>query len=356
MQRRHGRIGGSDLAALVGLSSFGKGPADVYSSIVDNARFESNRYMRRGTAAEPTVREMYLAETGAILCEHPGVVEWDECFAASVDDLAARNPSEPGCPEHQEAPCGICYADIVGFGYAVSAEDRKAAEERVRQRSFPVDYKTASINSIRKWCKVDKKTGTETWEMPSAYRVQLALYMAVFDLPRAELFVAFGRDRPGDEPETPGTVRVIPLNQDDGFFDVVRTKLLTLERDYEFEAMILEAGRAFWREHIAPRIPPLDYVSRSVGLSVTGSGDGSPPHRSGDAPYGKLEESQMNLTKEELDFLNGVQGVTVEAGITPTPCREYAVGTSSDGIVTSWVEILPPDVAPQVHPDWKEVQ
>jgi hypothetical protein len=138
-----------------------------------------------------------------------------------------------------------------------------------------------------------------------------------------------------DEPETPGTVRVIPLNQDDGFFDVLRTKLLTLDRDLEFESMILEAGRAFWREHIAPRIPPLDYVSRSVGLSVTGSGDGSPPHRSGDAPYGKLGESQMELTKAELDILNGV---TAEVGIVPVP--------------VTWVEILPPDVSPQVHPDW----
>jgi hypothetical protein len=29
--------------------------------------------------------------------------------------------------------------------------------------------------------------------MLPAYRVQLSLYMAVFDLPRAELFVAFGK-------------------------------------------------------------------------------------------------------------------------------------------------------------------
>jgi hypothetical protein len=72
MQRRHGRIGGSDLASLVGLSSFGKTGADVYASIVDNARFESNRYMRRGIAAEQTVREMYLAETGAVSGEASG--------------------------------------------------------------------------------------------------------------------------------------------------------------------------------------------------------------------------------------------------------------------------------------------
>lgn len=326
MGRRHGRIGGSDLSALVGLSSFGKGPGSVYASIVDNTWHEANRYMRRGIVAEPVIREMYQQETLAELEQHPGVVEWGECFAASVDDIATRLPMGSTCPEHGFDTCGICYADIVGYGGYVTAEQRAEAERTSPLRPFPVDYKTASINSLRKWYRVDKVTGLEHWEMLPAYRVQLALYMAVFDLPRAELFVAFGKDRWPDEPETEGAIRVIPLDLKDGFFDVLRTKLLTLERDAEFENMILEAGRTFWRTHIVPRVPPLDYVPPSVPLiSVTEAGDG-----------------MHELTDAELETLNRLTGVTVE--------------TTEPTVPVKWVEILPPDAGPNVHPEWKEVK
>lgn len=321
--RRHKRIGGTDLSALVGLSSFGKGEGDVYASIVDGLWTPSNRFMRRGNAAEPVLREMYLA-TGAALEPHPGIVEWDECFAASVDDIAC-----------------------------------------VPEGSFPVDYKSASINSIKKWLKVDKKTGEETWIMPGSYRVQLSLYMAVFNLPRAELFVGFGKDRLPDEPvyaETIRTVTVIgPDGQVEGYFDILRVKLLTLDRDPEFENRILEAGRAFWRQHIAPKSPPLDYLSRFVRpISVTGAVDGSPHHGSSDAPHGKLEGEAMNLTQQDLDILAQLEAATVtesreslEAYVPGTDGKWVRDRTQDVGPV--WVTILPPDAAPQVHPDWKPV-
>src|SRR4051812_6516641 len=86
----HKRLGGTSIAALLGVDSFGKTPLDLYNSILHGTRGPSSVYMRRGLALEPEVRRRYVDEHNVELLAHPGVVHWGECFAASVDDLRVR--------------------------------------------------------------------------------------------------------------------------------------------------------------------------------------------------------------------------------------------------------------------------
>lgn len=200
----HGRLGGTSIAALLGEDSFKKTPFDIYNRIVHGASSVSNRYMLRGTAVEPRIRELYVTERAATLEQHPGVVLWREAFAASVDDLRVR-----------EGVAGV------------------------------VDYKSASNSdsSMRKW-----RDG-----MLSSYAWQLRLYMAVFQREVADLFVAFGTDREASADE-PGAF-LIGENQW-GAFDVTETRLYTIHREPEPEARLIEAGERFWNEHVIPRVPP----------------------------------------------------------------------------------------------------
>lgn len=204
----HARLGGTSIAALLGEDSFGKTPRDIYNGIISGIRGGSTIYTRRGNALEPEVRRRYVEEQSASLLTHPGVVLWGKCFAASVDDLRERAGNKG-----------------------------------------PVDYKTASASdaSLRKW-----KNG-----MLSDYAWQLRLYMAVFSMEEADLFVAFGKDVEGEVaaacPEREqwtdidGTLRA---------FAIVDTKIYTLYRDEEQEQRMIAVGEAFWDAHIVPRIPP----------------------------------------------------------------------------------------------------
>jgi hypothetical protein len=204
----HSRLGGTSIAALLGEDSFGKTPRDIYNQIINGARGFSSVPMRRGTAMEPRVRRRYVEEQGAELLPHPGVVHWGKCFAASVDDIRERAGNKG-----------------------------------------PVDYKTASASdaSLRKWSK----------GMLSGYAWQLRLYMAVFSLEEADLFVAFGKDLDGEAAaaapleaqwtDKDGTLRA---------FEITGTQLFTLHRDLEQERRMITVGEEFWNAHIIPRIPP----------------------------------------------------------------------------------------------------
>lgn len=201
----HGRLGGTSIAALMGEDTFRKTPWDIYMGLVHGMRSPPNEYMKRGLAMEKTVRERYVAETGAVLEPHPGVVHWDECFAASVDDLRVRL----GVP-------GV------------------------------VDYKTASARSLRKWAG----------GMLASYRWQLDLYMAVFDRPEADLFVAFGIDN---------------MDEDTGAwlsFDITETRLFTAIRDLDRESRLVAKGLEFWRTHVTPRIPPVSAVQQNLRSEI----------------------------------------------------------------------------------------
>ena len=200
--QRHRRIGGSELGILLGMGSYGGKPFDVWNRIVNGiSTFVGNAYSDRGTKYEPVVRDLFQKTTGAEILPHPGMILFEDCFAASLDDMVLM----PGSTQ-----------------------------------PIPVDYKTASNSkaNLKKW----GADGSD--QFPAQYRAQLVLYMAVTGAPRSQLFTAFGTD----EKDAAGKLT--------GVFTITEHRRYYLERDLDFENQALEAGRKFWREHVLTKIAP----------------------------------------------------------------------------------------------------
>jgi putative phage-type endonuclease len=127
-----GMIGGSDLAAILGLSPY-RTPLQVYARIVAGEKDADSAPKRRGRALEDAVLGMYLEETGATLLgkpklKHPRLVY----TRASLDGIVER-----------------------GGG-------RRVAE-----------VKTAGLSEVRNWGEV----GTDA--IPQGYLYQVAWYAGV---------------------------------------------------------------------------------------------------------------------------------------------------------------------------------
>lgn len=84
------KIGGSDLAGILGLSPWGT-PLAVYARIVGGVQQEDSAPLRRGRALEQAVREMYLGECpdGTFLRGPQTLAHRLPCARASLDDVVA---------------------------------------------------------------------------------------------------------------------------------------------------------------------------------------------------------------------------------------------------------------------------
>ncbi len=187
------RIGGSDIAKLMGISKYGDA-SDVYRRIVDGIEDDWNPRMERGTAIEPVLRAhgqrllgLELEDSASDYHEHPTC----EFAWAQVDDIARRE----GMP--------VC-----------------------------VDYKSQS-----QWAKGWGGEGSD--EVPEIYRVQLAWEMACTDRDLGLLVVGFGVDAPPPE-----------------IFTLSNVITYELQRDGIFESHLLAVGKEFWEMHVLVRKPP----------------------------------------------------------------------------------------------------
>lgn len=148
-EKRHRKIGGGDIAKLVGMSPYG-GPIDVFARIVEGADSEQTKVQKRGLDLEPFVRGNYVADTGAILrSPHPGTV-----FSPRYEFMA-------GTPD-----------DIATVGGA----------------ELVPDYKTVAMSQWENF----GEPGTD--QIPTHYLIQLEWYMALLDLPAAHLAAQFTFD------------------------------------------------------------------------------------------------------------------------------------------------------------------
>lgn len=174
-------IGGSDAAAVAGVSEY-RSPIDVWRRIVEGADRPQTRAMRRGQLLEPVIRQMYQDETGAELLGTQRLRSKRYDFArASLDDLAS-------------------------FG----------GEKRV------VEYKSANLRQVKRYGEGDD-------EVPLEYLAQVQWYLALAELPRADLAVLLA----GDE------LRIYPI-----------------EADEDTQRMLFDAADRFWRDFILTRRPP----------------------------------------------------------------------------------------------------
>src|SRR5687767_11991627 len=105
------RIGGSDVAKLLGVSKYGNA-ADVYLRIVEGLDDEWNPRMERGAIFEPHLRALGQTKFGIELDAHYGAEGSDyydhptlEFARAQIDDVA----------RYQGVPCCVDYKTTVKF-------------------------------------------------------------------------------------------------------------------------------------------------------------------------------------------------------------------------------------------------
>lgn len=185
-------LGGSDLAALVGLSPWGT-PLTVYARLKSGlSPREQTPAQRRGTLLEPVVREMYRLDTGAeilgpVKLRHPR----HEFGRASLDDVVRHR----------------------GGGKRV------------------LEIKTDGRDRAHHW----GEPGTD--EVPDYYAVQVEWYMGT------------GLECGAIEEDT-ADVAVLLLGVDDSprVYRVQHQPVV-----YEF---LLESARRFWVDHVIPGRPP----------------------------------------------------------------------------------------------------
>lgn len=198
------RIGGSDVAAILGLSPYRTG-WDVYERLVEGHRQEASNpaAAARGHALEPTVLRGYTQATGRTVERPPPFTLWtrDDWATASVDGLADRR--------------------------------RRVVEAKTdRDRS--------------RWgepCTIERWTPEAASVVRRDYYLQVAHYMHVLDVDWADLAVLV----PGEDPFVP------------------ELRVFEVRRDLEVEEVLVEQLRAWWLRHVVGREPPPMDGSHAAG-------------------------------------------------------------------------------------------
>lgn len=190
-QRR--RIGGSDIAKLLGISKYGNA-GNVYQRVVEGIEEGWNPLMERGAAVEPELRAY-----------------GQRMFGLELEDVASD------------------YFDHPTFPFARAQIDDVARLEGV---PVCVDYK-----SQNRWAKGWGPEGSD--EIPAHIHAQIAWEMLCADRELGLLVVGFGDDVPGPE-----------------MFHVANIITYQIQRDPQFESVCVETAREFWEKHVIPRVPP----------------------------------------------------------------------------------------------------
>ena len=187
------RIGGSDIAKLLGLSRYG-GPLEVYQRIVEGIEEPWNPLMERGAAMEPVLRAHAQRMLRLELEELPegGYVDSPEHeFArAQIDDL--------GC----------------WLGQPVVAEYKS-------KNRFVRGFGRSPYGDI----------------VPEDIYAQVAWQLMCTERELGLVVVGFGEDGP------------------DGF-DIHNVAAFEVERDPNFEACCVQVAREFWENHVLRCVPP----------------------------------------------------------------------------------------------------
>lgn len=188
------RIGGSDIAKLLGLSRYG-GPFEVYQRIVEGIEEPWNPRMERGAAMEPVLRAHGQRLLG---------LELEDAPSDYVDS-----------PEHPFA--------------------RAQLDDVARLGGMPVVVEYKSQNAFaRGWRR------TEDGDViPEGYAAQVAWQLMCAQRELALVVVGFGQDT------------------EDGGFSLHNVATFEVQRDAEFEAYCVHVAKTFWEEHVCRLVPPV---------------------------------------------------------------------------------------------------
>ncbi len=201
--RPHG-IGGSDIAALLGLSPY-KTALQLWAEKVGHPGVVEPQaiHLRYGQHLEPFVAREYEQVTGLHTSEIGSSIFHPEhgFMFASIDRLVTKEP------------------DAQAFVNGRVTTDRL------------LECKTSSVFSRSEW-------GVEgTDQVPTAYLLQCAWYMAVSNCSQADIAVLLG-------------------NSD--------FRVYTIRRDTRLEALMLEQAQRFWYEHVLSCEPPAPQTAQDA--------------------------------------------------------------------------------------------
>lgn len=151
LRERKSYIGGSELAAICGVSSFDNTSLDVYLSKVNPQLVELTKNDPNyeaaywGTKQEEIIAERYAEERKVIIQTQPTLIR------------------------HSKYPFIACNID-----------------RWVGNREYILECKTAHFYKMKKWGEV----GTD--EIPESYLVQVAYYASICDVPKVDIAVLIG--------------------------------------------------------------------------------------------------------------------------------------------------------------------
>jgi putative phage-type endonuclease len=193
---RSSGLGGSDIAAIVGLSPY-RSPLDVWAEKVGHPSVISkdSLHLRFGTHLEPFVASEYERLTGNQTHVYEGLL---------------RHPSYPHLFGHVDRLVTNEGQHCVGPNGVISA-------------STVLECKTASAFMQAEW--------GECWsdQVPAAYLAQCIWYMSLTGCEQSHIAVLIG-------------------NSD--------LRIYCIKRDLELEQLLIEAAIKFWDEHVLTGDPP----------------------------------------------------------------------------------------------------
>jgi putative phage-type endonuclease len=246
IQRPQG-IGGSDVAALLGLSPF-KSPVQLWAEKVGHpgATPLEGMHLRLGQHLEPFVAKEYEMATGLVAQIHQAPIFHREhrYFFAHVDRLVQSNPNTDHWVD------GITRADTV------------------------LECKTASVFNKGEWGE------SLSDQVPTHYLLQCAWYMALTHCMQADVAVLIG-------------------NQDFRIFRV--------HRNFELESAILAHAQRFWQECVLAGIPPAPMSPLDANLLYPVSKSGVRLQASSETVQAidrlRAIQGQIKLFEQEMEVL-----------------------------------------------------
>jgi len=206
-ERRH-YLGGSDIGALLGLSSY-KTPLDLWLEKTGKANTHADSLpLRFGSFAEEFVASEYASQTGSQLHSHPQPITHPQYpyFAAHIDRFVLGPTVEKSCHKTSDIPSQPLF-DEHGKCLALHL----------------LECKTTSSFLSRQWG--DK--GSD--QIPLPYLCQCAWYLAITQMERIDLAVLLG-------------------NSD--------FRIYTIRRDLELENLLIKKAADFWVKYVQADCPP----------------------------------------------------------------------------------------------------
>jgi putative phage-type endonuclease len=255
LSARRSGIGGSDIAAILGLSPW-RTPLDVYRDKVEGIEQPETESMRWGRLLEDVVAREYARRAGVRI--------------QRISDLIRK----------------------VGAEWAVATLDRvivpngtraRVHNGEVRGAEGVLECKVVNAFTAGAWGR-----GDEPDAVPLHYAAQCMWYLAVTGLPWCDVAALIGGQRL-----------------------VVRR----IERDEETIAAMFERAEKFWRDHVLARVPPPPSTAREAEHAwPQDNGQTLEADEQLIAAYNAAREARDRMAEAERDYEAAVERIKLALG------------------------------------------